>query len=78
MSAESIHVTCGVCGGEGMGTIRTASAEWTAPESVVHSDPAVCRDELARQRRELERRLAATPSQEHAAARCASLPKEIA
>jgi len=43
--------TCSVCGGDGMARIGT----WTWGE-LVHVDPAVCAENLRRQREDLERR----------------------
>jgi hypothetical protein len=53
-------VTCDVCGGDGMGTIETAAAQWKwgrhRYSEVRHSDPAVCAANLERRARMLQRR----------------------
>jgi hypothetical protein len=48
-------VNCDVCGGEGAADIRTSAAAWDAYATVAHVDPSVCRDNLRREREELER-----------------------
>lgn len=47
--------TCSVCGEDGAATIRTASAEWLGA-FISHKDPRVCADNLARKKREEEKR----------------------
>ena len=54
MNPYQFKVTCDVCGGEGVGTIRTSAAAWDARSTIAHTDPRVCRDELARRRREID------------------------
>lgn len=48
-----------VCGGGGAGTLETAGAQWKLGRhrwsTVQHRDPRVCADNLARERRCLER-----------------------
>lgn len=55
MRIHNFKCYCDVCGEEGMGTLQTAGAMWDRYATVRHSDPAVCADNLARQRRKLER-----------------------
>jgi hypothetical protein len=54
MNPYQFPVTCEVCGGEGMGTFRTAGAAWRRGSFITHNNPAVCRDNLDRERRKME------------------------
>lgn len=58
MNIYTFPVTCDVCGGEGVGTLRMSAASWLRDSTIVHTDPRVCRDylELERKRVEQERR----------------------
>lgn len=49
-----IKTTCAICGGTGRSTIADAGGIWLGRD-VVHVDPEVCRDELRRQKAELDR-----------------------
>lgn len=55
MNIYQFPVTCDICGGEGMGTYRTAGAAWDTRSTITHIDPRVCRDNLDRERRRVER-----------------------
>lgn len=45
------RLTCSICGGSGVGTTRTMTAEWYG-DGITHADPAVCLAVIAeRQRR---------------------------
>lgn len=50
MNLYPFRVTCHICGGEGVGSPKTAAAEWIAGKEIIHIDPRVCRDNLAAQR----------------------------
>lgn len=59
MKIYTTPVICSICGGEGLATPRTAANEWLGAQ-LVHSDPAVCRDNLKhkeelRKKEELEK-----------------------
>ena len=48
-------VTCDVCGGGGMGTLKTSAAGWDPTRRIRHIDPTICAENLRRQRLALER-----------------------
>ena len=49
----TMRLTCDICGGEGVGTFRTASAAWDARATIAHRDPRTCEEEIRyRKRRE--------------------------
>lgn len=39
-------VVCDVCGGEGVGSAKTAAAMWSHGHIVTHDNPAVCIENL--------------------------------
>lgn len=56
MNPYTFPVTCDICGGEGVGNVRTAAAAWDARSEIRHTDPAVCAMYLERRKRELDER----------------------
>jgi len=56
MKQPMFDVTCEICGGTGLGTIKTAAAAWDSNQRVSHSDPDVCRMNLARRAKQLDER----------------------
>lgn len=54
MNIYTIHVTCSVCGGEGMATMRAASSLWLGG-SLRHIDPEECARNLRRKKEELDK-----------------------
>lgn len=56
MNIHQFPGVCDICGGEGMGTIRTAGAMWDRNSEVRHNDPRICASNLARRARELDQR----------------------
>ncbi len=63
MRIHSFPLVCDVCGGEGVGTIRTAGAAWEPGSEIRHNNPAVCAAHLARRKRDLDRREAVLSSE---------------
>lgn len=55
MNPYQFEVTCDICGGTGMGTIRTSAAAWDRNRRVVHQDPDICRYYLDKQKKELDK-----------------------
>jgi hypothetical protein len=47
-------VACSVCGEEGYAHARHRGADWYAGSSFTHTDPRVCQDNLAAERRRRE------------------------
>ncbi len=56
MNLFQFPVTCGVCGGGGMGDHNTAAAAWIRGSFISHTDPRVCADTLRARKEELERK----------------------
>lgn len=54
MRIHTFPVTCDICGGDGMGTIQTAAAQWDTRCEVRHTDPAVCAVVLREECRKLD------------------------
>lgn len=54
MNPFCFSAQCSVCGGDGMATPSAMKSLWYGG-SVSHTDPAVCRDTLARAQRKRER-----------------------
>lgn len=52
MNPYQFEVCCSICGEPGMATYRTAGASWIQGNTICHSDPGVCKDNLARKKRE--------------------------
>jgi len=50
------EVTCDICGGTGLGSIRTTGASWDTNKQIVHNNPEVCRDVLARKAEALNKK----------------------
>lgn len=59
MRIHSFDVECEVCGGPGVGTIRTAAAAWDPRSRVSHVDPRDCAHYLEQKKRDLDKREAA-------------------
>lgn len=55
MNPYTFPVTCDVCGGEAVGTLRTSAASWLRDTTIAHRDPRVCRDYLERERTRVEK-----------------------
>lgn len=56
MNIYQFPTTCDVCGGNGKGTIRTATASWDPYNEVRHKNPRVCADNLAQRASELDQK----------------------
>ncbi len=54
MDPHQFRVQCSVCGGDGAATVGDAADEWLGAK-LAHNDPEVCRIELSRRRREMDR-----------------------
>ncbi len=55
MNPYRFPLTCDICGGEGMTTPNGVVAAYMGDE-IRHSDPAICADNLARKKKELDKR----------------------
>ena len=55
MDPFQFKVVCDVCGGKAMGTHETAAHAWIKGSRIAHTDPEVCRNNLERKRKELEK-----------------------
>jgi len=55
MKQPTFKVTCSICGGEGLGTLKTSAALWDSNSRVVHSNPDDCRRVLERKAKLLEK-----------------------
>lgn len=51
MNPYKFPVTCDRCGGDGVGTIRTAGAAWDANSYITHRDRRICDEILAETKR---------------------------
>ena len=56
MNPYQFETNCQVCGEVGACTGDVAAASWYEGNTVSHANPAVCRDNLARKKRELEQK----------------------
>jgi len=64
MNPFQYPVTCDVCGGEGVGTVRTAGAAWMEGSFISHTDPRVCAENLRLKRLEREKRKSESQAQD--------------
>jgi len=55
MIKPMFSTTCSICGGSGVGTIKTSVAEWDSSQIVAHINPSVCRKVLAQREQKIKR-----------------------